>query len=108
MKPSRAIFFPLLLVFVLLFAQQVGAVHALRHVLEEQTQYDKQLPANSHACEQCAIYGQLGSALGVSAHNFTPTPVSGDTAEAGSVAFRSIIILAAAARGPPAPLQIVA
>ena len=107
MKLSRAVFFPLLLASVLLFAQQAGAVHALHHALEGQAQHDNQLP-DSHACEQCAIYGQLGSALGVSAHNFTPPPVSGDTIQSGSIAFRSIIILAAAARGPPAPLQTVA
>lgn len=107
MKLSRAVFFPLLLAFALLFAQQTGAAHALRHALEEQTQDDKQL-LQPHACEQCAIYGQLGSALGVNTHNFTPSPVSSDTIGLCGTAFHSIIILAAAARGPPAPLQTVA
>lgn len=107
MRLSRSVFFPLLLAFVLLFAQQAGAVHTLHHALEEQTQHDKQLP-NSHACEQCADYGKLGSALGVGALDFTLPSLSGDAIKSSSIAFHSIHILVAVARGPPAPLQTVA
>jgi hypothetical protein len=96
----------LLLIFALLFAQQAGAAHALRHALENlaQQQEDKQAP-HSDNCEQCATYAQLGSALNVSAHDFTSPVVSGTTIQHCSISFRSINVLSAAARGPPAFLQ---
>jgi hypothetical protein len=106
MKLSRAIFFPLLLAFVLLFAQQAGAMHALHHALEDLTQQqdeDKQAP-HSDGCQKCADYAQLGSALSVGTYDFTPLLVS----KHPTIAFRSIHVLAAAARGPPAKLQRIA
>jgi len=109
MKLSRAIFFPLLFAFVLLFAQQAGAVHSLHHALEDLTQQqeDKQAP-HSDTCEKCADYAQLGSALGVGAYDFTPLLVSDETIQHRTFAFRSIHALAATARGPPAQLQRIA
>jgi hypothetical protein len=102
MKFSRAIFFPLLLTFVLLFAQQTGTAHSLRHALEDlaQQQENKQAP-HSSTCEKCADYAQLGSALNVGAYDFIPLPVSGETIQQFTLSFRSAHILAAAARGPP-------
>jgi len=98
----RALFFPLLLTFVLLFAQQTGAAHALRHALADLTQQreDKQAPLSS-ACEQCAIYAQLGSALNVGAYDFTPLVVSNETVQHRTTPFRSAHTLPAVARGPP-------
>ena len=107
MKLSRAAFFPLLLAFALLFAQQAGATHTLSHALEEQTQHDKQAP-HSDVCEQCAAYAQLGSALRSAFHSFAAIAVPAETARHHSIALRSVLILAAAARGPPALLQTIA
>jgi hypothetical protein len=102
MKLSRAIFFPLLLAFALLFAQQAGATHALHHAFEDLTQHqeDKQAP-HSNTCEQCAACAQLGSALNVGVYNFIPLLVPGESFQQSTVSLRSIKILAAAARGPP-------
>lgn len=104
MRLSRAIFFPLLLAFALLFTQQVGAAHTLRHALEKQAQHDKKTP-NSTACEQCEAYAQLSSALNVGTHDFTPLLVSDEAVQHHTISVRSAYILAAAARGPPALLQ---
>lgn len=104
MNLSRVIFFPIFLAFVLLFAQQAGAVHTLHHALEDlsQQQNDKQLP-HSDACEQCAAYVQLGSALNVGAYDFTLLAASAETQKHLSIAFRRILVLAATARAPPYP-----
>jgi hypothetical protein len=109
MKLSRTLFFPLLLAFILLFAQQAGAAHALHHALENLTQQqeDKQAP-HSNTCEQCAAYAQLGSALSVGAYIFTPLLVSGETVQHRNIPFRSVRTLPAVARGPPSFLQALA
>ena len=107
MKLSRAVFFPLLLAFVLLFAQQAGVVHTLSHALEKQTQHDKQAP-HSDVCEQCAAYAQLGNALSSVIHSFAAIAIPAEAVQHRSTALRSIHILAATARGPPALLQTIA
>jgi hypothetical protein len=101
MKHSR-LFLPLLCTFALLFAQRAGAAHTLRHVLEylKQQQQDKQAP-HSPACEKCANYAQLGSALNVAVFDFAPPRVSSETIEYLTIAFRSIHVFAAEARAPP-------
>ncbi len=101
-KLLRTIFSPLLLAFVLLFAQQSGAVHTLRHALGDlaQQQEDKQAP-HSSTCEQCAAYAQLGSALNVGTHDLTLLPVSDETVQHRAISFRSVRTLPAVARGPP-------
>lgn len=107
MKLSRTIFFPLLLALALLFAQQVGAAHALHHALEDLTQQqeDKQAP-HSNTCEQCAAYAQLGSALNVGTYDFVPLPVSDEAVQHRSISIRSTHTLPAAARGPPQSKRI--
>jgi len=95
---------PLFLAFALLFAQQAGAAHALSHAFEQTRQQDKQAP-HSPACEQCAAYAQLGSALTVGACDFALPAATGAAVPHGTVTFRSIRVLGAAARGPPAFLQ---
>jgi hypothetical protein len=108
MKSTRPLLI-LLCIFSLLFAQQAGAAHAVHHAFEDLThqQEDKQTP-HSDACEQCANYMQLGSALNVGAYEFTPPVESGEAIEHRTIAFRSIPVLAAAARGPPSFLQLFA
>lgn len=103
MKLSRLLL-PLLFALSLLTAQQAGAAHAVHHALAEQSQQDKQAP-HSPACEKCATYAQLGSALNVAAFDFTPPASSGATQVHFAAGFRSIDIPAATARGPPAFLR---
>lgn len=95
-------YFFLLLAFVLLFAQQAGAAHALHHALEDLTQQQEEQQApHSDTCEKCADYAQLGSALNVGTYDFIPLLVSDETIQHRTILFRSIPVLAAAARGPP-------
>ena len=98
MKLSR-LFTPLLFALSLLFAQQVGAAHVLRHTLQEQSQQNKQLP--HQACEKCAHYAQLGSALNVAVLDFAPPLEFAETIRHVAVTFHSIHTLTAVARGPP-------
>ena len=107
MKLPRARFLPLLLAFILLFAQQVGAVHTLHHALEGPAQQDQQTP-HSGACEQCAAYTHLGNALNVSTYDFTAPVVPVGAILQGVVPFHPTQVLAAAARGPPAFLPSLA
>jgi hypothetical protein len=96
---------PLFLAFVLLFAQQAGAAHALSHAVEDISQHqDKHLP-DSPACEKCANYAQLGSALSTGIFDFVPPQVSNEVIGHSASSFQSIHTLAAVARGPPSALQ---
>jgi len=100
-----SLFQPLFFAFVLLFAQQAGAAHALSHAFEDISQHqDKQAP-HSAACEKCATYAQLASALSSSPIDFTPPQLSGEAVLRFAATFHSTRILAAAARGPPSILQ---
>lgn len=107
MKLSRTIFFPLFLAFVMLFAQQAGAAHALHHALDDLSQHqkDKQAP-HTDACEKCSDYTQLGSALNVSALDFILLAVSDVLVQHRSPDFRSALVIPAVARGPPPPRRI--
>ena len=106
MKSAR-LFLPLLCAFSLLFAQQAGAAHTLSHALEEQSQHDKHAP-DSPACEKCAAYAQLGSALSANSVTFTAPQIPGVTIRHSTAGFQTLHLLAAAARGPPALLQTYA
>ena len=64
-------FYPVLLALALLFAQQGGVMHALHHVIEEQTQ-DHSLP-HDKLCDLCAVYAQIGSAIGSNHVIFNPS-----------------------------------
>jgi hypothetical protein len=103
MKLARLLL-PLLCAFSLLFAQQAGAAHTLSHALEEQSQHNKHAP-HSTACEKCAAYAQLGSALSPGSIGFSPPQISGAAVWHVAATLRSTHVLAAAARGPPAILQ---
>ncbi len=93
---------PLFCVASLLFAQQVGAAHALGHAVEQQQ--DKHAP-ESPACEKCEHYAQLGNALGSSpAADLLPQAQS-DTAQHRAAALVSIRTPGPGARAPPAVLR---
>jgi len=102
MKIHRLILVHLLLALSLLFAQQVGAAHALHHALENlaQQQEDKQSPT-SNACEKCDAYAQLGSALNVGTYDLALLQISNEIVEQRLISSRSIPSLASVARGPP-------
>ena len=105
MKLSR-LFAPLLFALALLFAQQVGAAHVLRHTLQEESQQNKHLP--HPACEKCENYAQLCSALNVAVLDFTPPHVAVEIEKHFAVAFRSFHTLTAVARGPPISFRNIA
>ena len=107
MKFSRP-YLPLFLAFVLLFAQQAGAAHAVWHAFEDiSTHQDKQLP-HPDACAKCANYAHLGSAMTASPIDFTPPQLSGIAEQLYTATFLTTRFLAAVARGPPSPLRIYA
>lgn len=104
MKLSRP-YLSFLLVFVLLFAQQAGAIHAVWHAFEDiSTHQDKQLP-HPDACAKCASYAHLGSAMTASPIDFTPPLLSGIAEQPYTANILTTRFLAAVARGPPALLQ---
>jgi hypothetical protein len=105
--PLSRLILPLFLACALLSAQHGGAAHALGHALEQALHQDKQVP-HSPACEQCADYAQLGSALSVSAYRLPLAAAAGEAVLVVSVSFRSAQVFAAAARGPPASVQKIA
>ncbi len=108
MNLSRAIFFPLLLAFALLFAQQAGAAHSLRHDLKDLKQQDDKQAPHSDSCEMCADYVHLGSTLSVGSYDFIPLVVSDETIQHSTIAFCFTPVPAATARGPPVQLQRIA
>lgn len=93
---------PVFFAFVLLLAQQGGVLHALRHVLAEQSQQqqDKQTP-HSNACEQCTSYSQLGNALNSSLYSFDLLASLTQEQAQYHVAAHTQQTLTATARGPP-------
>ncbi len=100
MKLTRALT-SLFLAFTLLFAQEAGAAHAFSHAIERQQ--DKQAP-DSPACDKCEQYAQAGSALHASPFSLPFANVPRMAAMQRTRALHSAPVLAAAARGPPAPL----
>ena len=92
-------FYPLLLAFALLFAQQGGVMHTLHHVIEEQTQ-DHSLP-HDKLCDLCAVYAQIGSAIGSGHVVFNPSEHIVSFFSATFTGFHSVSFTAFAARAPP-------
>lgn len=103
MKHSR-LFLPLLMVLSLLFAQQAGAAHAIHHALQRSQQQGKHGPHEA-ACEKCAQYAQLGSALKTGLFNLPLVAARNETAVFYPPSFIAIHAPAALARGPPAFLR---
>ena len=104
MNLSR-LFQPLFFSFVLLFAQQAGAAHALSHAFEDISRHQDKHAPHSAACEKCATYAQLGSALSAGPIDFNPPQLSGEAVLHVAPTYHSTHIVAAVARGPPSILQ---
>jgi hypothetical protein len=69
---NSRLLFSLWLAFVLLFAQQGAALHALSHLADSvpaQSQQEKHLP-HSPACDKCVVYAGIGSAAPSSPSTF--------------------------------------
>jgi hypothetical protein len=98
MKSPR-LFLPLFLVFALLFAQHGAFTHGIAHTLAEQSQ-DQTLPHHTH-CDLCAVYAQIGSAVGVNHVHFDFASSFEATFTTHSASFRSTAFTAFAARAPP-------
>lgn len=91
----------LLLVFALLFAQQGGLVHGISHTLAEQSQGpDQSLPHDKH-CDLCAVYAQIGSAVGSSGITFTGSDNFETLHSSNRSFYTSNTFVAFAARAPP-------
>lgn len=98
---SLRFFQPLFFALVLLFAQQGGALHALRHALAEQAQQQNKQAPHSPYCEECTTYAQLGSALNSSFLSFELHSSLIQTITQHHVVFFTQHTLTAIARGPP-------
>ena len=98
MRSSRLLL-PLFLVFALLFSQQGAVSHGIAHTLAEQSQ-DQSLPHHQY-CDLCAVYAQIGSAIGSSHVSFDFTSSFEETLSTHSVSFRTTAFNAFAARAPP-------
>lgn len=94
------LFLPVLLALALLSAQLGAAAHQLGHAFGQVGHQDKQAP-HSPACEQCAAYAQIGSALHVSAFSLVAAAAPAGAVPHRPAFFRSIHGPAATARGPP-------
>jgi hypothetical protein len=88
-----------LLVIALLFAQQGAMTHGIAHTLAEQS-HDKSLAHDKH-CDLCAVYAQIGSAVGSSNIHFDFTATFAETLSSHASSFRSVAFAAFSARAPP-------
>jgi len=91
----------LLFAITLLFAQQGGVLHALRHTLAEQTQQQNKKAPHSPYCEQCTSYAQLGGALNSTYLSFELHSSLVQTLAQHYFVFFTRHTLTAIARGPP-------
>jgi hypothetical protein len=85
----------------LLFGQQGGVIHALKHAFAEQTQQHKNSAPHANDCEQCLSYAQLGGALNSDflSFDFLSSAIQAYTYQPSTFFTRSAF--PALARGPP-------
>jgi hypothetical protein len=93
-----------LLALFLLFGQQVAAIHALKHVTEEQSAKQKKSPSHAYDCDECLSYAQLGGGINSDALSFDFLDSSTQTYAFPLLTFFTRQALPALARGPPASL----
>lgn len=98
LTPKR-FWLPVLLALALLSGQHAGIIHAFNHALAGQP--DNQHLPQSPACEQCAVYAQLGSAIGSVSSVLLLLAAIAAAPGCGRIFFHSILLPAASARGPP-------
>ncbi|NOU00729.1 MAG: hypothetical protein HOO95_04030 [Gallionella sp.] len=90
-----------LLVFALLFAQLGSLTHGISHTFSEQNQSSDQSLQHDKHCDLCAVYAQIGSAIGSNQISFH----SSENIEALHVIYFDAVyrthFTAFAARAPP-------
>ena len=97
----KTLFFRLLLIFALLFAQLGGLAHGISHTLAEQEQgSDSSLPHDKHG-NFCATYAHIGSAIGSSSFSFTGSQTCETFHLDNLDSCISTAFIAFAARAPP-------
>lgn len=102
-KVNSRLLFPLWLAFVLLFAQQGAALHALSHFADgvpAQSQQEKHLP-HSPACDKCVVYAGIGSATASSPPVFAAHETTAMLAAAVFLLFFSAPHRTYLSRAPP-------
>lgn len=97
----RSLLTRLLLIFALLFAQIGGLAHGISHILTEKSPGSDQSVPHDKYCDQCAAYGQIGSAVGSNSISFA----GGENFEtlhfSNPASYTSVTFVAFAARAPP-------
>lgn len=89
------------LAFLLLFAQQGAATHALSHLAENRpAQQEKQLP-HSPVCDKCVVYAGIGQGATSSLVPFEFTPPAVEQVQVPAPAFRSETPSHYRSRAPP-------
>jgi len=95
--------FSLWLAFVLLFAQQGAALHALSHFADgvpAQSQQEKHLP-HSSACDKCVVYAGIGGAALFSPPVFATQETTAILAAVLFLLFFSAPLYSYLSRAPP-------
>ncbi|MES2353399.1 MAG: hypothetical protein V4568_03175 [Pseudomonadota bacterium] len=76
MKAPRPTFsFAILIAFLLMFTQQIGAIHPFSHFEYNQKNQQEKHSPNTKACEECLVFAKIGSGLPASAIVFHIAPV---------------------------------
>lgn len=92
----------LLLIFALLFAQMGSLAHGISHILTERSQGSEQSLPHHNYCNQCAAYGQIGGAIGISSISVAISENFETLHSNNPVSYTSTNTFAAfAARAPP-------
>jgi hypothetical protein len=95
----RTVLLKSLFILALLFAQQGAVTHSIAHVMAEQSQ-DQSVPHHGH-CDLCALYAQVGSAIGSSIIHLDFSSNFEETHLSFSDSFSFLAFAAFAARAPP-------
>jgi hypothetical protein len=96
-----SLFTRLLLIFALLFAQMGSLAHGISHILAERSHGSEQSLPHDKYCDQCAAYGQIGSAIGSSSISFASSENSETLHFNEPASYTSTTFVAFAARAPP-------
>jgi hypothetical protein len=95
----RSVLLKFFLALALLVAQQGAVTHSIAHTITEQSQ-DQSLPHHEH-CDLCAVYAQIGGAIGSSHVHFDFSSTFEESLTSHSVTYFSVAFAAFAARAPP-------
>jgi len=97
----RSLFTRLLLILALLFAQMGGLAHGISHIMTDLSHGSEHSLPHDKYCDQCAAYGQIGSAIGSSSISFASNDIFETLHFNEPASYTSITFVAFAARAPP-------